>query len=368
MLHCCAPSTAAASRTLTFNRPEKGNSYNGAMLDALHDEFARLGADPAVRAIVLRGNGKHFCAGAEIGGAAKEKPRATIPGVCLALDTVPKPTIALVHGACIGGAVALVCLLRRRHRHARRILLAAGGAARLRARAAHSVLPARDRSAQPAPLSALRRALRRRGGLAHRPRSPALRSRRRAMSALAAVDRRDAARRTRRGGACQAVASPLDASTGIDRAACGAAGANSTSASTRPRPPRAGRAFARSASPTGFRRRKTSERGGDHASHPTARTSARNPVHRRPAGARRRAGPRRNRSPWWCRSRRDRRSISWRASSAPRWARRSARPSWSTTAAAPTARSDRAWWRARRPTATRCSRPRPAPMSPPCIC
>ena len=58
---------------------------------------------------MLRGNGKHFCAGAEVGGApAKAKPRATIPDVCLALDTVPKPTIALVHGACIGGAVALV--------------------------------------------------------------------------------------------------------------------------------------------------------------------------------------------------------------------------------------------------------------------
>jgi methylglutaconyl-CoA hydratase len=94
--------------TLTFNRPEKGNSYNGAMLDTLHDEVARLGADPAVRAIVLRGNGKHFSAGAEVGAAGKEKPRSSIPGVCLALDTVPKPAIALVHGACIGGAVALI--------------------------------------------------------------------------------------------------------------------------------------------------------------------------------------------------------------------------------------------------------------------
>jgi methylglutaconyl-CoA hydratase len=95
--------------TLTFNRPEKGNSYNQAVLDTLMEEIARLGADPSVRAIVLRGNGKHFSAGAEVGGAtAKEQPRATIPAVCLALDTAPKPTIALVHGACIGGAVALV--------------------------------------------------------------------------------------------------------------------------------------------------------------------------------------------------------------------------------------------------------------------
>ena len=97
--------------TLTLNRPDKGNCYNGAMLDALLDGFARLGADPAVRAIVLRGAGKHFSAGAEIGGgkaAATTQPRATIPSTCLQLDTVPKPTIALVHGACIGGAVALI--------------------------------------------------------------------------------------------------------------------------------------------------------------------------------------------------------------------------------------------------------------------
>lgn len=94
--------------TLTFNRPDKGNSYDGAMLDTLLDEVGRLGADPAVRAIVLRGSGRHFSAGAEVGAVAKEKPRATIPTVCLELDTVSKPTIALVHGACIGGAVAII--------------------------------------------------------------------------------------------------------------------------------------------------------------------------------------------------------------------------------------------------------------------
>jgi methylglutaconyl-CoA hydratase len=97
--------------TLTFNRPQKSNSYDQALLDALLAEVTRLGADASVRMIVLRGTGKHFSAGAEVGGehgAAQSKPRATIPELCLALDTVPKPVIALVHGACIGGAVALV--------------------------------------------------------------------------------------------------------------------------------------------------------------------------------------------------------------------------------------------------------------------
>jgi methylglutaconyl-CoA hydratase len=102
--------------TLTLNRPDKGNSYSPALLEALLDACARLGADPAVRVIVLRGAGRHFCAGAEIGGAPPQAgegrgggaPRASIPMTCLALDAVPKPTVALVHGACIGGAVAMV--------------------------------------------------------------------------------------------------------------------------------------------------------------------------------------------------------------------------------------------------------------------
>jgi len=95
--------------TLTLNRPEKGNSYSPAMLDALLDAVRRLGADPAVRALVLRGSGRHFSAGAEIGApAAKDKPRTSIAALCLELDSVAKPTIALVHGACIGGAVALI--------------------------------------------------------------------------------------------------------------------------------------------------------------------------------------------------------------------------------------------------------------------
>ncbi|MGZ5813704.1 MAG: enoyl-CoA hydratase/isomerase family protein, partial [Xanthobacteraceae bacterium] len=97
--------------TLTLNRPEKGNRYSQAMLDTLLAEMTRLGAEPAVRVIVLRAGGKHFCVGAEIGEeqpAVKEKSRATLPGLCLAFDEVPKPTVALVHGGCIGGGIALV--------------------------------------------------------------------------------------------------------------------------------------------------------------------------------------------------------------------------------------------------------------------
>jgi methylglutaconyl-CoA hydratase len=95
---------------LTLDRPEKGNCYNQAMLDGLVGAIERFAADPAVRIVVVRGVGKHFCVGAEIGApeAATSATRATIPGVCHALDILAKPTIAFVHGACIGGGLAFV--------------------------------------------------------------------------------------------------------------------------------------------------------------------------------------------------------------------------------------------------------------------
>lgn len=93
--------------TITFNRPDRANSYDSAMLDALCDAFEGYGADPKVRVIVLRGAGKHFSAGAGIGeGGAK--PRLSMGEVCALIDAVPKPTLAIVQGACIGGALAMV--------------------------------------------------------------------------------------------------------------------------------------------------------------------------------------------------------------------------------------------------------------------
>jgi methylglutaconyl-CoA hydratase len=100
--------------TLTLNRPEKGNAYDLGMLDRLMAGIERLGASPDIRAIVLRGAGKHFCVGgdlseplAHMGGGAGEA-QITMPHVCLALAACSKPTIALVQGACVGAGFALV--------------------------------------------------------------------------------------------------------------------------------------------------------------------------------------------------------------------------------------------------------------------
>ena len=90
---------------LTFNRPDRANSYDAAMLDTLADGIEAFGKDAAVRVIVLRGVGKHFSAGAAIGEGGK--PRRPIGEVCAMIDATPKPTVAVVQGACIGGALAI---------------------------------------------------------------------------------------------------------------------------------------------------------------------------------------------------------------------------------------------------------------------
>ena len=95
--------------TLTLNRPEKGNAYNQELLEALDAALTRHAADSNARVLVLRGAGKHFCAGHDIGqGSSAGEPKVTLPGFCRALDEFPKPTIALVHGGCIGGGLAFV--------------------------------------------------------------------------------------------------------------------------------------------------------------------------------------------------------------------------------------------------------------------
>ena len=94
---------------VTFTRPDKGNAYDRAMLRTLAELLTRAGEDASVRMLVLRGEGRHFCAGAEIGADERDGGASgpTIAEVCHQLDGLPKPTLALVHGACVGGGMAL---------------------------------------------------------------------------------------------------------------------------------------------------------------------------------------------------------------------------------------------------------------------
>ncbi|MCK8783649.1 enoyl-CoA hydratase-related protein [Roseomonas sp. NAR14] len=104
--------------TVTLNRPAVGNAYNEELLDALYEGLGRLEAEAAVRAVVIRGAGRHFQAGADLNWLARaaEYPpeRAYIASVATTrtmarLNEFPKPTLALVHGACFGGGCGVVC-------------------------------------------------------------------------------------------------------------------------------------------------------------------------------------------------------------------------------------------------------------------
>jgi methylglutaconyl-CoA hydratase len=103
--------------TVTLNRPEVNNAYNGTMIDGLLAALDALGKVPGLRAVVLKGNGKHFQAGADlkwINEVRKSAPeenlrvsRATAQAV-QRLNFAPIPTVALVHGGCFGGGTGMV--------------------------------------------------------------------------------------------------------------------------------------------------------------------------------------------------------------------------------------------------------------------
>jgi methylglutaconyl-CoA hydratase len=104
--------------TVTLNRPEVGNAYNADLLDALISGLERLAKDDAVRCLVIRGAGRHFQAGADIRwlNEVAHYPPAENFAASLAttramqlLNEFPKPTVALVTGACFGGGVGIVC-------------------------------------------------------------------------------------------------------------------------------------------------------------------------------------------------------------------------------------------------------------------
>ena len=104
--------------TLTLNRPEVANAYDEALLRALTAALETLAVDDAVRAVVIRGAGRHFQAGADLNWLNRlsrqgpdENYEASIITVRFSktLNELPKPTIAVVHGACFGGGCGIAC-------------------------------------------------------------------------------------------------------------------------------------------------------------------------------------------------------------------------------------------------------------------
>ena len=102
---------------LCLNRPEAMNALNITMVDELVDYFTRLGEDLAVRIVVLKANGRAFCAGLDLkesGGFGKKRTPSNvylfqkrIAKIYLAMRKCPQPIIALIQGAACGGGFSL---------------------------------------------------------------------------------------------------------------------------------------------------------------------------------------------------------------------------------------------------------------------
>jgi methylglutaconyl-CoA hydratase len=103
--------------TLSLNRPEVGNAYNDEMIQGLLDAMDSLSGNLRVRAVLLKGNGKHFQAGADLSWARAvsrasaqdnvRASRATAEAIDR-LNRLPVPTVALVQGGCFGGGTGIV--------------------------------------------------------------------------------------------------------------------------------------------------------------------------------------------------------------------------------------------------------------------
>src|SRR3977135_3165289 len=102
-----------AVQTITLNRPEVFNAFNRALHAGLREAFKEA-RDPEVRAVVITGAGKGFCAGQDLkefseAGNVSDALRATYHPNVLAIRALEKPVIASVNGACAGAGVSFAC-------------------------------------------------------------------------------------------------------------------------------------------------------------------------------------------------------------------------------------------------------------------
>lgn len=110
---------AAGVAQVTMARPAVFNAFDEAMIAELDAAFARLEADASVRVIVLAGEGRHFSAGADLQWMQRASEASLewnvadarrFAGMLARIERCPKPTVARVQGAALGGGVGLTCV------------------------------------------------------------------------------------------------------------------------------------------------------------------------------------------------------------------------------------------------------------------
>lgn len=104
---------------VTMARPAVFNAFDETMIGELDAAFASIEADAAVRVVVLAGDGKHFSAGADLQWMQRASAAALdwnladarrFAAMLARIEACPKPTVARVQGAALGGGVGLVCV------------------------------------------------------------------------------------------------------------------------------------------------------------------------------------------------------------------------------------------------------------------
>jgi methylglutaconyl-CoA hydratase len=102
--------------TVWLSRPEKNNAYNAQMIAELTAGARALATDDAVRIVVLRGEGRHFQAGADLGWINSLRDLSPEDSIAVSRHTtdavyglmaLPKPVVALIHGGCFGGGAGM---------------------------------------------------------------------------------------------------------------------------------------------------------------------------------------------------------------------------------------------------------------------
>lgn len=101
---------------LTLNRPDKRNAIDSVMVEALIEGLERADLDQDVRVVAIRGEGKDFCAGADLAEllesadkspGVNERDAARLGEVFLRIRALPKPVVAVVHGKALAGGCGL---------------------------------------------------------------------------------------------------------------------------------------------------------------------------------------------------------------------------------------------------------------------
>lgn len=102
-----------------LNRPEVRNAFNDGVIAELTDAFRALGAEPGLRAIVLGGHGKAFCAGADLSWmrtmagyswAENQADATRLAEMLWTIYSCPLPVVGRIHGDCYAGGVGLAAV------------------------------------------------------------------------------------------------------------------------------------------------------------------------------------------------------------------------------------------------------------------